>query len=451
MEYPTLNLNIYCSGIDEIKINKAYIEENIKSLPFTVNNLLDGENYNFKVWIVNTDSKSKLKNSVLCYARHLRADLVNGKLEYDIDLPSEYYWILTSDFFDSFVDPKGDKIEVAIEDIGRIQFNLDLTLNQHYHTQIESNKKETKTNILKATEKYPSLKDFVVHDNIDQTRKILKEHEIVNNAIENKGRIEKTYWNNKDVENEEIDKLINSSLHIYVAHRSRVLDKFHDMILRFDRDGEKKSEPEDDIHDLFLRRGEKLSTSENINHLHNLWILDDKFTVFSETTKGLSSRKGQELSDIYLWIDDPEKINELLILELKSTTNAHNAGDRYESMVAQVKRYAAQFYKEPNKILAWDIDPKRILFSGIILARKSDINKELNSNNTSGIAHKIPYLSSSYFYNERFSIAPSDSSVPVYNEIRIELLAFEDVYELAKNRNKVFFKLLNGEYRISET
>jgi hypothetical protein len=165
--------------------------------------------------------------------------------------------------------------------------------------------------------------------------------------------------------------------------------------------------------------------------------------------KSLSTKRGQELSDIYLWIDDPEKVKELLILELKSTSKAHNAGDRYESMIAQVKRYANQFYQDPTKVLGWDVDPKRILYSGIVLARKSDINKELNSNNVSGTSQKIPYLESSYFFNEKFAIGNNNIAAPEYREIRIELYSYEDIYELSSNRNKVFFKLLAGEYRAS--
>lgn len=58
---------------------------------------------------------------------------------------------------------------------------------------------------------------------------------------------------------------------------------------------------------------------------------------------------------IYLF-DAHGKVNELLILELKSTTKAHNAGDIHENMIAQIKRYASAFYKHPEKTIGWDID-----------------------------------------------------------------------------------------------
>jgi hypothetical protein len=150
-------------------------------------------------------------------------------------------------------------------------------------------------------------------------------------------------------------------------------------------------------------------------------------------------------SDIYLWIDDPDRVKELLILELKSTTSAHNAGNKYEGMLAQIKRYATQFYNDPSKILNWNVDTQKILYSGVILARKSDVFKELSSNNVSGVPNKIPFLESSYFFNEKFSISRTNSS-PEFEDIRIEMYSYEDIYELAVNRNSVFFKLINGEY-----
>ena len=147
---------------------------------------------------------------------------------------------------------------------------------------------------------------------------------MVSNAIESKGKVEKNYWISPDSECEEVGKLLNSSLHIYIDHRKKVLHKFQGLIKKFDVEGEVKNELEDDIHDLFLKRGENLRTTASKNHLHNLWILDDKYTIFSETFGGLSTRKGQEASDIYLWSDDLDRPKELLILELKSTTSAHN-------------------------------------------------------------------------------------------------------------------------------
>jgi hypothetical protein len=144
---------------------------------------------------------------------------------------------------------------------------------------------------------------------------------------------------------------LNSRLHIYIDHRRRVLSKFDELIRRFDSDGEEKSELEESIHDLLMKRGSNFKESSNINHLHNLWILDDKYAIFSDTRGGISTKNGQGLSDIYFWIDDPKRPREILILEIKSTTKTRNAGNKYEGMVAQIRRYAEQFCNIQKSLL----------------------------------------------------------------------------------------------------
>ena len=220
------------------------------------------------------------------------------------------------------------------------------------------------------------------------------------------------------------------------------------MIQKFDEEGNDKSELESTVHELFINRGTTLSDSSNINHLHNLWILDDKFTTFSNDFKAKSTKSGQPLSDIYIWADDPGKVKQILIFELKSTTKAHNAGNKEEGMIAQVKRYAQDFYKNPTKTLNWDIDTDRVQYTGIILARNSDINKELTSLNIGGgNFNPIPFLSDSYYYDDSF---PKDDNPRNKKDIRLELYSFEDIYELASNRNAVFFKLLKKEFEFDE-
>ena len=142
-----------------------------------------------------------------------------------------------------------------------------------------------------------------------------------------------------------------------------------------------------------------------------------------------------------------KEIKQLLILELKSTTHAHNAGSNKEGMIAQVKRYARDFYNKPTKILNWDVDTRTIQYLGIILARRSDINKELTSNNAGGNYHKIPFLKSSYYKDDEFATTENpDDMFP----IRIELYSFEDIYKLASSRNEVFFRLLRNEFGVEK-
>ena len=448
MENEKLEFSIDLNG-QSANVNKSYIEKNVTSIPFSVrfDDEPDNITYEFKIWLAKKEEMPRSKNYLTCFARHLRAEIEGGKIEYEIDLPFAYDWFLTSEYFDDNVDQKGDKIEIPSDHIEKIQLNLITALDKHFSSQIKDNRNETKKSIKSAKEKYHSLSPFIDDEIVSSTKTILNESDLLNSAIEIKGKIEKEYWTSQEPENEDIEKLLNSSLHIYVDHRKRVLNIFKRLINKFDNEGELKPELEADLHDLLIKRGKNFENSDHINHLHNLWILDDKYTIFSETFNALSTKQGQKASDVYLWIDDPDKVKELLILEVKSTTHAHNAGDKYESMIAQVKRYANQFYMNPTKTLNWHVDPNTILYSGIILSRKSDIYKELSSNNVSGNYHKIPFLEASYFFNENFSISNDTNSEPKTKPIRIDMYSYEDIYKLSLDRNNVFFKLLSGEFK----
>ncbi len=291
---------------------------------------------------------------------------------------------------------------------------------------------------------------FVNHPSNLEIRNILKESDIVSRAIEEKGKAERSYWTSNEQDPEEVGKLLNSSLQIYIDHRSKILQRLKELIFRFNDEGVIKNELEDDVHDLLLRRGKTLKDSSGKSHIHNLWILDDKYAIFSETLKATSTKRGQSASDIYIWADNLNETKELLILELKSTSAAHNAGDKYDSMVAQVKRYAKQFYRDPVKVLNWNIDPEKVLYSGVVLASKSDINRELNSNNSGASPIKIPFLESSYYFNENFSVTVSVTAEPTFKNIRIEMYSYEDIHKLAESRNAVFLKLLRDEFSFNE-
>ena len=450
---------------NEVSVQKNDVEKNTDVLTFTLPLEKDDENDDgreapFKLWLIRKNEKTIGDNPVACFARNLKAVLSNGKLSYAIDNDEGYLFYLTSDYFDTHVDSKGEKIEISNENVEQINQKINDVLDARFKNVIEKNKESTKQNLKKFKTSFPSLESFVDDIAVLSGRNIVKEVDIVKAAVEEKSRIEKKFWTKDGCDNEddsqkenfedsvECQKLLNSSLHIYVKHRERVLKRLHDLIQKFDKDGNDKPELESTVHELFLKRGVTLEDSSNINHLHNLWILDDKFTIFSNDFKAQSTRQGQSLSDIYIWADDPEKTKQVLIFELKSTTNAHNAGDKYEGMIAQVKRYAKDFYQDPKKVLNWDVDTNAIQYIGVILARKSDINKELSSNNVSGDFEKIPFLSSSYYKEERFSTNPSDPSMR--KPIRIELYSFEDIYELAYSRNQVFFKLLKNEFSANE-
>ncbi len=437
-------------------ISQKSIELETEKLDFPMP--LYDESYDFRLWLIKNKESLRGDNTIVCFARNLKAELTNGKMSYSIDSKDGYLLYLTSEFFDENVDNKGEKIEISADAISAINDKINELLDERFKEIIENNQRETKKNLKKFRKNFPSLEAFISDDGFGDNKRIVSEEDIVKAAIDTKGKFEKRFWNKintssidtNDVpydESEECQKLLNSSLHIYVKHRECVLQRLYEMIKKYDDEGNDKPELESAVQELLFKRGETLKDSKDINHLHNLWILDDKFTTFSDTFKAKSTKPGQELSDIYIWADDINEVKQLLILELKSTTNAHNAGSSKEGMIAQVKRYARDFYKNPTKRLNWDVNTNTIQYLGIILARKSDISKELTSNSAGGNYKKIPFLKSSYYKDDEF--ATSDSPDDMF-PIRIELYSFEDIYKLASNRNDVFFRLLRNEFGVEE-
>ena len=441
---------------DVEKITRKSIEAETKSLPFNIAFENEGK-FEFKLWLIKSKTPLKKDNPIVCFARNLKAELGNGKLRYTLDSDDGYSLYLTSEYFDEHVDTKGEMIEISLADVVTINERINKLLDEEFKDVITKNQEETKRNLKNFKKRYPSLDAFVPEKTVEDNKSVMDEEDLVKTAIETKGKYEKKFWTQMSKpyqddddapyeETVECQKLLNSSLHIYVKHRERILERLFEMIKPYSEDGEPKPELESDVQELLFKRGTLLDNSRDINHLHNLWILDDKFTTFSSTIKGKSTKPGEEKSDIYLWSDDPKSVKQVLILELKSTTHAHNAGSTKESMIEQVKRYAKNVYNKPMETLNWNEDTSNIQYQGVILARKADIIKEVTANSAGGF-RRIPFLKDSRYKDDMF-YPKGDDEIEV--PIRIELYSFEDIYKLASSRNEVFFRLLKNEFEVAE-
>lgn len=446
-----LILNLTFNG-ESATIDRKSIESEIEQVPFELS--LADSKYAFTVWLIQSNSPMKGENPITCFARNLTAELSDGKLSYQLDNNDGYILYLTSELFDECVDTKGERIEISNTDITEIQSKINETLDEKFADIIVQNKRQSNRNLTKFRSKYPSLEVFVGNDALSNEKSVVLESDIVRRAVEEKSRIEKKFWTSIDTDpiddddsryadSEECQKLLNSSLHIYVKHRESVLKQLHSLLPLFDEDGDPKPELESRVHELFFKRGNLLDKKTRINHLHNLWILDDKFTTFSGSLKAKSTKNGQNQTDIYIWADDSERTKQVLIMELKSTTKAHNVG----GMIAQVLRYAKDFYHNPTKVLNWDVDTSQIQYTAIILARKSDIKKELTSNYFGGGHKRVPFLKDSFYIDGNF---PKSQDPEDLMPIRIELYSFEDIYYLASSRNDVFFRLLRDEFSFED-
>lgn len=448
-----LILNLTFNG-ESATIDRKSIESEIEQVPFELS--LADSKYTFTIWLIQSNSPMKGENPITCFARNLTAELSDGKLSYQLDNNDGYKLYLTSELFDECVDTKGERIEISNTDITQIQSKINETLDEKFADIIVQNKRQSNRNLTKFRNKYPSLEVFVGNNALSNEKSVVLESDIVRRAVEEKSRIEKKFWtsidtdpiddDNRFADSEECQKLLNSSLHIYVKHRESVLKQLHSLLPQFTEDGEPKPELESTVHELFFKRGTVLDKSSNINHLHNLWIIDDKFTTFSNNFKAKSTKNGQSLTDIYIWADDPEKTRQVLLIEIKSTTKAHNAGDKHEGMIDQIHRYVRSFYNNPRKHLNWDVDTDKIQYTAIILASKSDIVKELMSTSDGGSYTQIPFLENSYYKDDFFpKTSPKDKMA-----IRVELYSFEDIYYLASSRNDVFFRLLKNEFNFED-
>lgn len=442
---------------DVEKITRKSIEAETESLPFDMTFEEEGK-FDFKLWLIKRSAPLKKDNPIVCFARYLIAELENGKLRYTLDSDEGYSLYLTSEYFDEHVDTKGEKIEISSSDVAAINEKVNVLLDDYFKDIITRNQEESKRNLKNFKKRFPSLDAFIPDETLEENKGVMDEDDLVKTAIETKGKYEKRFWTQMSrpssvddnvpyEETVECQKLLNSSLHIYVKHRERILERLFEMIKPYGENGEPKPELESEVQELLFKRGNLIDNSRDVNHLHNLWILDDKFTTFSSTLKGKSTKPGEEKSDIYIWSDDPKSVKQVLILELKSTTQAHNAGNARESMIGQVKRYATDVYNKPQQILNWNEDTSNIQYQAIILARKADIQKEVTSISAGGKFRRIPFLKDSRYKDDVFYPKNSDEiEVP----IRIELYSFEDIYKLASSRNEVFFRLLKKEFEVIE-
>lgn len=227
------------NGSKEI-IKKESIVAESESEDFSLsigNNENDVLNYDFKLWLINSSLKTNKENQIICFARNLRSELSGGKLSYVIENDKAYQYYLTSNYFDENVDTKGERIEISDSNVVTlINDKITEVLDKRFSNVISHNIKQTKKTFESFKKDFPSLETFIDTKILDETKIIISREDFIKSAIEEKGQIEKKFWNNIKNDNqkekkafEESDdcqKLLNSSLQIYVRHRERVLVPF---------------------------------------------------------------------------------------------------------------------------------------------------------------------------------------------------------------------------------
>lgn len=418
----SINVNYFGNDIS-IPQEEAQINE------FVVNILeLD---YKFFLYQLKNNKENKV---IECFARGLLCKLSDKQtLRYEINDNSKFY--LESEFFDKSVNDVGDVIQIENDVLNILQKEIAIILDKQYSNIIANNKNETSRE-LKKLSKYPTFKGFIDKDDLlRNTRKPKTFDEIKDIACQTKVKAEIDYWDGKDTKYK--DELIKSSLFDYFKYRQEVLQLFqNDFLQHFDDETcEKKKQNELKVHDIFFKRRKDAYQEDEIDMYfnHNLWLIDDKFSLFKNVKSAVS---GEALPDIMC---SPNDSNEINIIELKSTHKAWNEGE----MIDKIKDYAKKIYNRDNKVIDGAISStKNARYNAYLIASKSSIDAERkkltnDKNWEKSKIPQIPFLENSYFHDGVFSV-DDGQQIP----IRIELITYEDLFTLANKRNKPIIDLM---------
>ncbi|RDU68505.1 ATP-binding protein [Helicobacter equorum] len=408
---------------NDIKIEISINIDNIDNKIFS----LDTENIEKFDRAITIDNKSFNCNFYLIKSTKLEIKLVahklltNRNIDYDRDFKENNKKIyLSSELLDERITADGLDIEIC--DIRNI-LTQEITkiLDEYFKETIESQKKQSEKNLEQTKGELPFLGDFMPTYSSLNGFKIETREDFIDKAIKDKGEAEKQFWCSQN--NDQLDeRLQKSSLYLHVKHRERVLNRLEEMM----------SNPqysENDFHQLLTDRKCKDLKVAN----HNLWLLDDKFSYFIEA---YSAKHGEKKVDLELYfnpfIDEENSPKQVVLVELKRLTRAHNPGE----MIEQLLKYASDIYKESKTKKGTKFDPEKCKFFGYIIADYKDIKKE-EGQQDSYIFKPIPFTNSSF---EGIKSFQTDNG---RIDIAITLLSIQDLITVSKSRNKIFLDMLS--------
>jgi hypothetical protein len=155
---------------EDATISLKEIELETDKEDFTLSPEEEGQ-FDFRLWLIKTNESLRGDNTIVCFARNLKAELANGKLTYTIDSQEGFLLFLTSEFFDECVDNKGESIEVSSDAIAAINKKIDELLDSRFKETIKKNQKETKKNLRTFKKRFPSLDPFIPDNAFDGSKK----------------------------------------------------------------------------------------------------------------------------------------------------------------------------------------------------------------------------------------------------------------------------------------
>ncbi|MGL4525083.1 MAG: hypothetical protein ACRCVN_06155 [Spirochaetia bacterium] len=432
-----LSLSITSKSVNEEQsgysmITKRNYEKISFEVTFTEDKLSENDDAENKTNIDTYIIREEIKGSIetILIGHHIPAECKDIKYDRHFN-QCKFRVYIFSEYFSEKVNLEGSIIELNENESKKINEALVKNLDNFFASQINEQKK---TNIEAHSEASRELIAF--HDFLPPEGEITGHHSVNAKdfqkiAFEEYSKASIAYLTNDDQED---TRIIKSALHMYIIHRDRVLKKLGELLHRNNDDGTPKTSLESDMHELLFKRASSTNTTNNkdLYYRHNLWLLDDKFSYFSEAE---STKTGEKKSDIYLYLDEPSEPNEVVIIELKRPVGPSNKdGHNPKKMIDQVREYATAFYTKKRGINGVDIETENCSFWGYIIASREDINAAAIEN---GNTVSIPF-------------APNSKSISIGllgdasgKNIHIELWVYSDLEKIAKKRNKAFMNFLN--------
>ena len=403
---------------DNLKIH-IDIDSNVKNIELSK---IDTEKFEVEInkqkaelEILTVDSKYKLNIKLIAHKLP-----ISQSINYDRtinELKKKIY--IASPLLDDRT--AADGLSAEIDDIKQdLEQEITKILDKKFEEFITRQQRVSCNNLRDTQTEFPFLADFMPSFDSIKGYKIQQKKDFIQEAIQEKGKLEQSFWESKDAQLD--SRLQKSALYLYVKHRERVLALLEKMM------GD-SSFDENKFHQLLTDK--KCGKLEVANH--NLWLLDDKFSYFFEAHNAQSGESNVDI-EFYLnpFIDDESEPKHIVLVELKKPTKAHNAGE----MIEQLKKYATKIYKNAKTKGGVNIQVEQCKFFGYIIADIKDIQKEELKQNK-GIFKLIPYTKCSF--EGVVSFAPKNERIDLF----ITLLSTQDLLQIAKFRNKTLFEILN--------
>lgn len=355
------------------------------------------------------------KTSLILVAHKLAVG--NAQIKYDRQFKSQNKKIyVASELFDEHLTPDGLDLR-DMEDLQeRLQEQICIFLDKKFQHLIDEQKTENFKTLYEAKIDFPYLAEFMPSADRINGYKLEEKDKFIDRAINEKGAAEKNFWKNTDREMD--PRLGKSVLYLYVKHRENILSLIEKALGDQEKD-------EDAFHQLLTDRG----CTNLAKARHNLWLVDDKFSYFME---GYNAKRGEKVVDIefYSYMDAEDVPQNVILIELKKPTKAHNAGQ----MVQQIIDYALDIFKKGKTRQGININMEKCKFYGYVIADIKDIEKELQTR------HDKTFKNIAYTIGSYEGVLELNKQTDFY----VTLLATQDLLKTAKDRNRVLFDLLRS-------